>query len=33
MKGSIMSAAEGDLKAANRAQRMARLLIAEHRSA
>jgi AcrR family transcriptional regulator len=31
MKGSIISAFEGDLEAANRAQAMARLLIAEHR--
>ena len=31
MKGSIVSAAEGDTEAARRAQSMARLLIAEHR--
>ncbi|CAN5186586.1 TetR/AcrR family transcriptional regulator [soil metagenome] len=31
MKGSIISAAEGDVEAAKRAQAMARLLIAEHR--
>jgi hypothetical protein len=31
VKGSIISAFEGDLEAANRAQAMARLLIAEHR--
>ena len=31
MKGSIVSAAEGDVDAARRAQSMARLLIEEHR--
>jgi len=31
MKGSIISAAEGDLAAAKRAQAMAKLLIAQHR--
>lgn len=31
MKGSIISAAEGDLDAAKRAQRMARFLVEEHR--
>jgi AcrR family transcriptional regulator len=31
MKGSIVQAAEGDLDAAKRAQRLARLLIAEHK--
>jgi len=33
MKGSIVSAAEGDAEAARRGQSMARLLIAEHRPA
>jgi len=33
MKGSIVSAAEGDLEAAQRAKAMARLLIEQHRSA
>jgi AcrR family transcriptional regulator len=33
MKGSIVQAAEGDVDAARRAQRIARLLIAEHREA
>jgi AcrR family transcriptional regulator len=32
MKGSIVSAAEGDVQAAQRAKALARLLIAEHRS-
>jgi hypothetical protein len=31
MKGSIVSAAEGDLEAARRAQSIGRLLIDEHR--
>jgi len=31
MKGSIIAAAEGDLKAAHRAQDMARTLIEQHR--
>jgi len=33
MKGSIVAAAEGDLDAAKRAQALARLLIASHRTA
>jgi AcrR family transcriptional regulator len=33
MKGSIISAAEGDLEAAHRAQQMARVLIEQHRPA
>jgi AcrR family transcriptional regulator len=33
MKGSIVSAAEGDAEAAQRAESMARLLIAQHRAA
>jgi AcrR family transcriptional regulator len=33
MKGSIISAAEGDLEAAHRAQRMARTVIEQHRPA
>jgi hypothetical protein len=31
MKGSIISAAEGDIDAAKRAQKMAKLLIDQHR--
>jgi hypothetical protein len=32
MKGSIVQAGEGDLQAAKRAQRMARLLLDEYRT-
>ena len=32
MKGSIVSAAEGDVEAAQRGQSMARLLIEQHRT-